>query len=123
MRYRVRVLVLALFALDVMGAVQTSCFSPTLGVPNAVPLGRALATPAGRSHTLPGKAAVPWKHSRMYWIGGRRFFLTMRRACVTWMLGADGGGELVVLCVLKVLFYVGPSGGSSKTTDPEHSII
>ena len=23
------------------------------------------------------------------------FFLTMRRACVAWMLGADGGGELV----------------------------
>ena len=58
MRYRVRVLVLALFALDVMGAVQTSCFSPTLGVPNAVHLGRDMANTFGRMVTIAGKAAV-----------------------------------------------------------------
>ena len=53
-----RVLVLALFALDVMGAVQTSCFSPTLGVPNAVHLGRDMANTFGRRFTIAGKAAV-----------------------------------------------------------------
>ena len=100
MRYRVRVLVLALFALDVMGAVQTSCFSPTLGVPNAVHLGRDMANTFGRRFTIAGKAAV----AKLRPLGNIQecigsaavaFFVTMRRACVTWMLGADGGGELV----------------------------
>ena len=59
MRCRVRVLVLALFALDVLGAVrQKSCFSPTLGVPNAVHLGRDMANTFGRMVTIAGKAAV-----------------------------------------------------------------
>ena len=62
-------------------AMDLECLgSVSFFFPFGVPLGRALATRAGRSHTLPGRAAVAWKHSRMHWIGGRRLLHNQREA-------------------------------------------
>ena len=58
-----------------------------------------MANNFGRMFTIAGKAAVAKPQplgNIQECIGSAAvaFFLTMRRACVTWMLGTDGGGEL-----------------------------